>query len=165
MLRRSKALTRALILFAALLVADQIVQHTALADGRFLGHWVIPYDPPLFTDWQRNGAREVAAIAAGDEGKRARSTFDPELGWCPRPGQAFELYRHDWAGCRIQLGELAREKTPGVRRVVALGCSFTQGAEVEGRETWSALLDARHPELELANLGVAGYGVDQALLR
>jgi len=161
----SKRLVRALVVGALLLLADQVAQYTVLADGRLFGRRVIPYDPPLFTDWQWESAREVAAIAAGDEATRARSIFDPELGWCPRPGQDLGLYQHDWAGCRIQLGPLAREKASGVRRVVTVGCSFTQGAEVAGSETWSAWLDQRRPELEVANLGVAGYGVDQALLR
>ena len=162
---RRTLLLRLLLPLGALLVADQLVQHTALADGRFLGHWVIPYDPPLFTDWHHAAALEIAQLADGDAALREKSIFDPELGWCPRPGQDLGLYVHDWAGCRIQLGELAREKTPGVRRAVAVGCSFTQGAEVQGNETWSAVLDARRADLEVANLGVAGYGNDQALLR
>ncbi|MSR64103.1 MAG: hypothetical protein EXS08_16915 [Planctomycetes bacterium] len=162
---RRTLLLRLLLPLAALFLADQLLQHTALADGRFLGHWVIPYDPPLFTEWHHAAAQEIEKLAAGDEALRAKSIFDPELGWCPRPGQDLGLYVHDWAGCRLQLGALAHEKTPGVRRVVALGCSFTQGAEVAGAETWSALLDARHADLEVANLGVAGYGNDQALLR
>jgi len=160
-----KALRRGLVVLGALLLADQVVQHTALGDGRIGQHWVIPFDPPLFIEWQKQRAADVAALAAGDEALRARSLFDPELGWCPRPGQEWQLYRHDWAGSRIQIGELARAKAPGVRRVVTVGCSFTQGAEVQGPESWSALLDAERPDLEVANLGVAGYGVDQALLR
>jgi hypothetical protein len=165
MLLSRRGLIRPLALFAALLLADQIFQRTALLDGRLFGHWVVPYDPPIFTDWQRKGALDVARLAAGDGDLREKSLFDPELGWCPRPGLEFDLYAHDWAGCRIQLTPLGREKAPGVCRIVMVGCSFTQGAEVHGSETWSAILDERHPDLEIANLGVAGYGNDQALLR
>jgi hypothetical protein len=162
---RSRRLARAGVALTLVLAADQTVQYTALRDGELFGARAAPFDPPLFTPWQRRAARSVADIAEGREPVGEGSQFDPELGWCPRPGQESELYRHDWAGARLQLEPLAREKTPDMRRVVALGCSFTQGAEVEGRETWSALLDERHGDLEVANLGVAGYGIDQALLR
>lgn len=152
------------MLVLVLVGADQAVQWSVLGDGRFLGHRVIPFDPPLFTPWQHHRAAEVAAFAA-DRALAAGSLLDAELGWCPRAGQDRGLYVYDWSGSRVQLGTLAHAKAPGVRRVVAVGCSFTQGAEVEGHETWSALLDARRADLEFANLGQGGYGVDQALLR
>jgi hypothetical protein len=159
---------RWLVVLAALLGADQVVQYTVLRDGKLGGHWVIPFDPPLFTDWQKERAADVAAIAsgaAGSEALRASALFDAELGWCPRPGQQYGLYVHDGSGSRLQIAPLLAPSPPPVRRVVTVGCSFTEGAEVAGAETWSALLDARHEDLEVANLGVAGYGVDQAYLR
>lgn len=153
------------VLAVTVIVLDQLVQFTALADGYVFGHRCAPFDPPLFTRWQEQAARDMRRIAQGDERLRATSQFDAELGWCPRPGQVSGPYEHDWAGCRLQGKPLAREKVPGVKRIALLGCSFTQGAEVEAGESWSALLAAHHPELEFANLGVAGYGLDQALLR
>ena len=162
---RPGRLRRLLVALLVLLGADQAVQWSVLGDGRLFGRRVVPFDPPLFTMWQERRSADVAAIAAGDAELRARSLFDPELGWCPRPGHGLGLYQHDWSGSRLQVAPLSRAKPPGVRRVVTVGCSFTQGAEVEGRETWSALLDARHAELEVANLGQGGYGADQAYLR
>ena len=156
---------RCLVLVLVLLGADQALEWSVLRDGRVFGRRVIPFDPPLFTAWQARCLADVTAIAAGDGELRARSILDAELGWCPRPDQDLGLYVHDWSGSRIQLGALARSKLPGVRRVAVLGCSFTQGAEVEGRDTWSALVDARHAELEIANLGQGGFGVDQSYLR
>jgi hypothetical protein len=162
---RPRRLLPFLAVGAILLGADQLVQWTVLRDGRLAGRWVIPFDPPLFSTWQLRRAADVAAIVAGDQELDASSILDPELGWCPRPEQDLGLYQYDWSGSRLQLGPLARTKVPGVRRVVTVGCSFTQGAEVQGYETWSALLDARRADLEVANLGQGGYGSDQAYLR
>jgi hypothetical protein len=53
---------------------------------------------------------------------------------------------------------------PGVRRVVMLGDSIAFGTGVGDQETFSHLLDAS-PRLEVLNLGVDGYGTDQALIR
>lgn len=152
------------VALCALLALDQLVQHTALSDGVFLGQWVIPFDPPLFTEWQKARVADMAAIAAGDEELAATSIYDRELGWCPRPGQRIGRYAYDWSGSRLAQTELARHKDPARRRVVAIGGSFTQGVEVEASESWVHLFAARL-DVELANLGVAGYGVDQAYLR
>jgi hypothetical protein len=50
-------------------------------------------------------------------------------------------------------------------RVVAVGCSFTFGQGVGDDQTWAAQLERLRPDLEVVNLGVVGYGLDQALLR
>ena len=60
-------------------------------------------------------------------------------------------------------------KPAGVRRVLALGDSFTFGHAVEAAETWPAvlqeLLNARGgPRYEVVNAGVGGYGTGQQLL-
>ncbi|HEY3098140.1 MAG TPA: GDSL-type esterase/lipase family protein [Methylomirabilota bacterium] len=60
-------------------------------------------------------------------------------------------------------------KPAGVRRVLALGDSFTFGHAVEAAETWPAvleqLLNARGgPRWEVVNAGVGGYGTGQELL-
>ncbi len=58
----------------------------------------------------------------------------------------------------------ADRPVPGVTRVVLLGDSVAFGSGVSDHETFAALLDAR-PDVEALNLGVDGYGTDQALLR
>ena len=60
-------------------------------------------------------------------------------------------------------------KPAGVRRVLALGDSFTFGHAVEAAEAWPAvleqLLNARGgPRWEVVNAGVGGYGTGQQLL-
>ena len=60
--------------------------------------------------------------------------------------------------------EYQLEKPPGTVRVVTLGDSFAFGWGVQDRETFSAKLESGYQNLEVLNLGVAGYGVDQLLL-
>lgn len=94
---------------------------------------------------------------------------DPELGWRAAPGLDEVLL----AGARVStnsLGwrgkrEVPLERTPGVRRIVAIGDSFTFGQCVDDHETFPARLEQRLPDTEVLNLGVMGYGHGQMLLR
>jgi len=151
-----------------LVALDQLVHHVVLSGSGLLGRPVAPFDPPLFSPGQRASLERVRVIVDGTvdgPGEAHTVPFDTELGWCPQPGSGSGEYRYDWAGCRIGFGELPRRKSPGVRRIVAVGCSFTHGDDVGARESWAALVDHDTDELELANLGFGGYGLDQALLR
>jgi hypothetical protein len=148
-----------------LLIVDQVTLYTVLNDDVFLGRQVAPFDPPLFADYQRAAvARIESHLAAGRSADRGLH-FDAELGWCNAPSSGRGEFRYDWAGCRIGTRPLTREKPPGMRRIVTLGCSMTHGEEVGARETWPAILDELLDDIEVANLGVAAYGMDQALMR
>ena len=148
-----------------LILTDQVVLYTVLADDVCLSRPVAPFDPPLFTNTQRAALNDVQkSLEAGTSPQQARR-FDPELGWCnPRDG-GFGEFVYDWAGCRKAAEPLPRTKAVGIRRVVTLGCSMTHGEEVGALETWPAQLDASRADIEVANLGVAAYGIDQAFLR
>jgi lysophospholipase L1-like esterase len=50
-------------------------------------------------------------------------------------------------------------------RIVAIGDSFVWGNEVQPDENFSAVLNTRFPRLEVLNMGVPGYGIDQAYLK
>lgn len=50
-------------------------------------------------------------------------------------------------------------------RIVAIGDSFVWGNEVEKDENFSAILNKKYPDLEVLNMGVPGYGIDQAYLK
>jgi lysophospholipase L1-like esterase len=67
-------------------------------------------------------------------------------------------------------GPLPGPKAPGVRRVLAIGDSFTFGAAVQGEEAWPRQLELRlgdEPSAarsEVVNAGVSGFGTAHQLL-
>lgn len=165
MTRRRRAALAALIGLVLLLAADQAVQLTLLADGTFRGRRIAPFDPPLFTPHQVERIAAYAALVASGDVARAGSNFDAELGWCPHPSTEEGEARFDERGARIGTAIVPHERTPGVRRVVAVGCSFTLGAKVLGPESWVARVDDARADLEVVNLAFGGFGIDQALMR
>jgi hypothetical protein len=160
---RKRALRVGLAL-AVLVGCDQLLLHTALRDGVIRGNFVAPHDPPVFTDLQRRTLTALRAAAAGDVERDPRP-FDARLGWAPRPGTSSAYGTFDAAGARVAGTAFPRPKSPGVARVVALGGAFTMGVEVSAAEAWPAVVDAARDDLEVVNLGVGGYGIDQMLLR
>jgi len=60
--------------------------------------------------------------------------------------------------------EYALEKPPGVRRVLAFGDSFTFGSGVGDDAVFTAVAEDRLDGVEVINMGVPGYGLDQILL-
>ena len=87
------------------------------------------------------------------------SSYDPELGW------DFEV-----ASDRVRGGGKIGPKSRGAVRLIALGDSFTWGTEVEDNETYpfylaKTLPEAHRKQAEVLNMGVGGYGIDQALLK
>jgi hypothetical protein len=154
----------ALCAFVALLL-DQVLQYSLLRGGFLLGRRIAPYDPPLFAPSQEEALARIRAHVERGEPLSSPFEFDPELGWCPRPNGGSGESRFDWAGARIARGPLPREKRPGVERIVAMGDSFVFGNEVGARESWCAQLEEEVPSIEVANLGVGSYGIDQALMR
>jgi len=92
--------------------------------------------------------------------------FDPTLGWTNRPNavSADGLYRSNAQGLRAD-----REYSPALPadhvRILAYGDSYTQSDDVTYDDSWEVQLAARRPEVEVLNAGVAGYTLDQELLR
>lgn len=157
---------RLLVATGVLLVVDQVLLHALLDDDLFLGNQVAPFDPPILSPAQEEKLQLIESSLATGVPAPKTLRFDPDLGWCnPRSG-GFGEFRYDHAGARLgPTGPLPDEKLPGVRRVVAVGCSMTHGEEVAADEAWCARVDAALDDVEVANLGVAAYGLDQALLR
>jgi hypothetical protein len=161
--RFARLALRVLAVGVALAALDWTLGRWLLADDLFLGNPIAPFDPPLFSASQRGALARIERELGSNESRATK--LDAELGWCNKPDSGFGEFRYDWAGSRIGQEPLARAKPAGVRRVVAVGCSMTHGDEVGATESWCARLDATRADLELANLGVAAYGIDQALLR
>ena len=150
---------------ALLLGIDQSVQYAWLADGKLMGRRIAPFDPPLFIPRQHEALSHLRALAQGDAAIVQASMFDRDLGWSPKPLSQGHLHNIDEHGARRSAAPVARERRPGVRRLMTLGCSFTFGNEVHDEEAWPYLIDAAREQLEVVNLGFGAYGIDQALLR
>jgi lysophospholipase L1-like esterase len=96
--------------------------------------------------------------------------YDERLGWKLRPsavgvnrGREFtHEIRTNSHGYRDT--EHTPARPPGKRRIVLLGDSFAMGWGVERQQMFSSLLERLVPDLEVINLGVAGYGTDQEVL-
>ena len=88
-------------------------------------------------------------------GKANFASYDPVLGWEP------EASRDGIRGAT----RFALEPAQEITRIVAVGDSFVYGTDVEADENFSAILDARLPQTEVLNMGVPGYGIDQAYLK
>jgi GDSL-like Lipase/Acylhydrolase family len=95
---------------------------------------------------------------------------DPELGWTLRPDVAGlvsgEPWQADLATNALGFRDVPHgKKAAGVTRVAVLGDSFVFGSGVKQDEPLTRRLAALlGPSFEVVNLGVAGYGTDQALL-
>lgn len=148
---------------ASAVTVDLALQWGPLTDGYFRQRRVAPFDPPLFNAAQADRLAHLRTELSEDAWEGTAVAFDAELGWAPRRGWDDGTRRYDWAGARIASRPLARTRD-GRTRVVAVGGSFTHGDEVAGDQTWLAHV-ARRLGVEVGNLGVGAYGIDQALLR
>lgn len=153
------------LLFA--LALDQLLLFTALSDGQFRGRAVAPFDPPLFNEAQRESLERIRALSEGKlDALPGNVQLDAELGWTTLPDTVRGECAYDSHGSRVVRGAPERGgRNDGVRRVVAIGGSFTHGDEVKGHETWPHLADEQLAQVEVHNLGVGAYGIDQAVLR
>jgi hypothetical protein len=121
--------------------------------------------------------RVLPIRSAGEKLERyltsADSTFvyHRVLGWIPRPSSrtADGLYAYDEHGIRREGSRRPRPDADDALRIAVFGDSFTHGDEVPYRDTFPALLEARIEasgrRARVTNVGVPGYGMDQALLR
>ncbi|MCA9728928.1 MAG: SGNH/GDSL hydrolase family protein [Candidatus Eisenbacteria bacterium] len=174
-----RALGRTLLLLAALAacgIGSEIVVRllgSIDVNGQFHlhGYWVRPRRLPVRSFEQNMRAYEKSPDNA--------LGYDAELGWSPRPGHASAdgLYRYDAIGARADR-EYASEPDSGVVRVLLFGDSFTHGDLVALEDTFEEVAAAAVDEslqaspggppftgVEIVNLGVPGYGFDQAYLR
>ncbi len=116
------------------------------------------------------GARLFVPAWAPTQAERNFWAYDPVLGWAHQPGQRGRFSHRDFSvsvsinsyGLRDR--EYPLERVPGNRRMLVLGDSFTWGFGVEQDEAFSEILERRHPDWEIINAGVSGYGTDQQLL-
>ncbi len=102
--------------------------------------------------------------------ERHHTEYDAELGWIHRPSVTLEdLYGPGRTltvnSQRVRAKrDYATQIPAGKGRIVCSGDSFTLGYGVDDEEAWCRLLETRHPNLEVINMGQGGYGIDQAYL-
>jgi hypothetical protein len=146
-------------------IADQALQLSVLADGELFGRRIAPFDPPLFSAGQEAALERIREQVRTGQPTAELLGFDAELGWSHAPSSGSGDFSFDRIGARIGLAPLPEAKQAGIARVGVFGCSFAIGVQVAPRESWPAVLDAAGDNWEVSNLGVAGYGLDQAFLR
>jgi hypothetical protein len=96
--------------------------------------------------------------------------FDPYLGWAYKPNsRAISRatskkieYKFNSKGLRDE--EIPYEKPPGEFRIVLLGDSRTVGFGVPIHRHYSYIVEQYFVKVQVINMGVAGFGVDQAAL-
>lgn len=116
-------------------------------------------------------SERAADIIAESKRRNSWLEYHPQVGPVPRPN----LNEPDMYGPGVFLRtnaqgfrggrEILSELPLGRIRLLCSGNSYTMGQEVSDSNTWCERLTALDQVLETVNLGVSGYGWDQAYLR
>ncbi len=114
--------------------------------------------------------RDAASFDGTPLAERKHTRYDPELGWEHIPNARVDDLYGPGLGVGINSQSLRAPRDyplavpPGKVRVVCLGDSFTFGYGVALEKSWVHRLGELDPRLETINMGMGGYGIDQAFL-
>ncbi len=94
--------------------------------------------------------------------------LDDHFGWRRTPGLEKE-FTNEWGETSLVVANrygnrgvaYAPKRTPGTYRVLVLGDSFAEGAQVNEADVFSALVEAREPGVEMINAALVAYGTVQ----
>jgi hypothetical protein len=114
------------------------------------------------TDIYKEQSAMIQALL--DPSRPRHIEFHPVLGWRYAPHFRDNLSQMNSKALRSNREYTARPPD-NVLRIAAFGDSFVYGSEVDNASAWPAVMESQHPDLEVLNYGVGGYGVDQAYLR
>jgi len=96
--------------------------------------------------------------------------YDSLLGWSHQPLQTGR-FTNPYFSVSVSISAQGLrdkaypfERVEGKRRLLVLGDSFGWGFGVEQSEIFSEVLERNHPEWEIINASVSGYGTDQEFL-
>jgi hypothetical protein len=159
---RTKRLLISLAALAlVLVVCDVLLGALLIEEGLYKGRRL-----PPFGTWSGTleAQRVAGELASPDVDAPVRfNDFHPYLGWSNSPG---EYHRKGVKHFNSIGARGSREYAPvapeGVQRIACFGESFTFGSDMKDGDDWPAQLD---PQVEAIDMGVGGYGTDQALLR
>jgi len=95
--------------------------------------------------------------------------YDALLGWSQTPNQEGRLNHPEFSvDIRINSLGLRDDEYPvertAKRRMLVLGDSFGWGFGVEQEQRLTEIIEGLHPEWEIINASVSGYGTDQEFL-
>lgn len=103
--------------------------------------------------------------------ERVWTEYHPMLGWYHQKNKMavhklpeWEVNVHTNAAGFRGTREYSKEKPKDVTRIAAVGDSFFFGFGVADFETFEARMENKYSNLEVLNMGVAGYGLDQLLM-
>ncbi|MCE9596254.1 MAG: hypothetical protein K8S98_18845 [Planctomycetes bacterium] len=141
-----------------------LVSLTVIRDGRFLGQ-LLPPTPGLAPKDLEEWLADQHRLLADPSSATTVAEFDAELGWVTR--RDYRPSGDLWTNSIGARGtrEYGARPPEGVLRVATFGDSFVFGNEVKHADTFQARMEELRPKVEAINLGVSGYGQDQALLR
>ncbi len=151
-----RRLTKAALMAGAILLAvaltEGFLRWKGSLEALFDPLW---YEPELASEgWERCFVRDFGKLRKKDRigNDLGGYVHDPDLGWdTPRHVRGARRY--------------AIERPQGVFRVLAIGDSYTYGAEVGDDDTYSHRLETLLGNAEVINFGVRAYGIDQAALK
>lgn len=113
----------------------------------------------MLTERQKEIINEIV------EGRRTYMDYSPTLGWDIKPHGSSTRYGYT-ANSNGVRGTKEYAKCPSEKvRVLTYGDSYTHSIPGALSETWQGYLEQFDSGLEVLNLGVGGYGLDQAYLR
>jgi hypothetical protein len=102
--------------------------------------------------------------------EHSHAEHDELLGWVNLPNVHLPDFYGDGRDVRTNgqrfrnREDFSRAVPPGRVRIVCSGDSFTFGYGVDDEQTWCQQLVTLNPRLQTVNMGLGGYGVDQAYL-
>lgn len=165
--RRSFIFALGLNLVAVLLMfagGEAVVRAFSVSEltGTWFGNTLL-----LPRDWEdvKVRHRELLALVRDD---LSYFVVDDRLGWVPgRSRKSKEgLYATSTEGFRSAVPGESYAARPAGPRIAIAGDSYTFGLEVPFESSWGAVLErSLGANATVLNLGVDGYGVDQAVLR
>jgi hypothetical protein len=115
--------------------------------------------------------KDLATALRNREPPKRWTTFDPQIGAVPRPHVDISdmwgpgiYFRTNSLGFR-NTHEFTLRAPADRLRAICSGDSYTMGQGVTNDDAWCARLAAIDPRLETVNMGMSGYGFDNAYLR